>query len=278
LPHQPEVATRYSVVLPAYNALDTINLSLQSIQDQTLAVAEVIVIDDGSTDSTAEIARSWVDRLPMKLLANSSNQGVVSSLNLGVAAATGDWILRLDADDAWTPEHVATIDQLRRQPGVVLVSTQAIFRDAQTGAVSSSAATRPNKIRSALMFRNPIVQSAAAYSRDAFQHAGGYAPGVNWEDWDLWIRILRFGGYATTERVTVSYLVRPDSLSRSNLEYHLAKDKHCMLAAISAHWKQHPVSALCAATRVILTKNEWNIQFDRWLRRWLGRLFNSSKA
>ena len=95
-----------SAVIPAYNAGDTIERALNSVYAQTYEnTIEVIVVDDGSTDETAQIVR---DRFPDVILIQQRNAGAAAARNSGVSAASGEWIAFLDADDEWLPEE--TVD------------------------------------------------------------------------------------------------------------------------------------------------------------------------
>lgn len=90
---------RISVVIPAYNAADVIGETLDSVLRQSLAPDEVIVVDDGSLDGTGDVARAH----PLKpIVLTQVNRGCSSALNAGVAAAAGDAIAFLDADDLWS--------------------------------------------------------------------------------------------------------------------------------------------------------------------------------
>ena len=97
---------KISVIMPAYKAAATIAAALRSIRDQTVRVHEVIVVDDGSPDDTAElVARDFSE---VRLL-RQPNAGPAVARNNGAQAATGDWLAFLDADDVWLA------DKLERQ-------------------------------------------------------------------------------------------------------------------------------------------------------------------
>ncbi|MER5768532.1 glycosyltransferase family 2 protein [Streptomyces sp. NPDC001985] len=103
-----------SVVIPAHNSARTLPACLDSVYSQTTPLHEVIVVDDGSTDSTADIA----ERYPCTLLRRTPNRGVSAARNAGVAAATGEIVFFLDSDEALTPGSVsAALDILRADPG-----------------------------------------------------------------------------------------------------------------------------------------------------------------
>lgn len=93
-----------SVIIPVYNGERFLAEAIRSALDQTLSPAEIIVIDDGSTDASAEVARGFGP--PVRVLAQA-NLGPAAARNLGVAHAAGDLLAFLDADDLWMPEKLA---------------------------------------------------------------------------------------------------------------------------------------------------------------------------
>lgn len=92
------------MVIPAYNAETYLGEAIASVLDQTVAPAEVIVVDDGSTDRTGEVASSFGDRVR---LITQPNQGCAAARNHGVRESSGDHIAFLDADDLWAPDKLA---------------------------------------------------------------------------------------------------------------------------------------------------------------------------
>lgn len=101
---------KISVVIPAYNSGTFILGALDSIASQSVPVHEIIVVDDGSSDETAEKVQQWQGELPLTLI-RQQNHGPSAARNRGIEQATGDWIAFLDADDRWTPRKIE--DQLR---------------------------------------------------------------------------------------------------------------------------------------------------------------------
>jgi glycosyltransferase involved in cell wall biosynthesis len=96
---------KISVVIAAYNASATLGRAIQSVLAQTRPADEIIVVDDGSTDSTADTARQFGSRVRV---ISQSNGGTSVARNTGIQNASGDWIAFLDADDEWLPEKLHT--------------------------------------------------------------------------------------------------------------------------------------------------------------------------
>ena len=94
---------KISVVIPAYNAEKTIGRAIESVLSQTRPADEVIVVDDGSTDVTAEVVRLYGDKV---VLIQQENAGASVARNTGINAAKGNWIAFLDGDDEWLPEKL----------------------------------------------------------------------------------------------------------------------------------------------------------------------------
>lgn len=94
---------KFSVIIPAYNGAATITGALQSVLEQTYQPHEIIVVDDGSADQTAEVVRRFGDRVHYFY---QENKGVSAARNMGAEIATGDWLAFLDADDWYYPDRL----------------------------------------------------------------------------------------------------------------------------------------------------------------------------
>lgn len=113
---------RISVVIPAYNAAAFITETINSARAQTLAPLEIIVVDDGSVDDTAAVAEALGCRV-----IRQANGGVCVARNVGILAATGDWIALLDHDDLWAPRKLERqADALAARPDVTCVATDFV--------------------------------------------------------------------------------------------------------------------------------------------------------
>lgn len=176
---QPPKLPAISVVIPAYNAELFLADAIRSVLEQTVAPLEIIVVDDGSDDGTARVAQRFGERVR---LIRQPNGGPSSARNSGVAAASGDWVAFLDADDAWLPEKLDRQAPLLAEPGVGVVCCGRSRNRARQGWRWLTF----DEIWEA----NEIVVSTAVVRRDVLNSLGGFNPklcGV--EDWDLWLRI-----------------------------------------------------------------------------------------
>src|SRR5215813_9075744 len=118
-----------TVLIPAYNAAGTIGRAIDSVLAQTYTDYEIIVVDDGSRDTTSEIVQLY-DKAVIQLLRLPSNQGASSAVNEGLKIARGKFVAFLDADDEWLPSKVTTqIDALLRNPAAVMATCGCRFVD-----------------------------------------------------------------------------------------------------------------------------------------------------
>jgi GT2 family glycosyltransferase len=182
LPERPLV----SIVIPCFNYGRYLAEAIESARAQTHPDVEVIVVDDGSTDDTAEIAA----RYPVKLV-RQRNRGVGAARNRGASEARGELLVFLDADDVLEPTYVARcLAALAAEgPEVAYAYTQMRYFGDQDGIHESGAFSRRN------VLRGNLVNASAMMRVSAFRAAGGYSPAFRdaWEDHELWVRMFSLG-------------------------------------------------------------------------------------
>ena len=190
---------RVTVVVPAHNAADHIEDTLRSVIRQTFTDWEVIVVDDGSTDATVELARGVDARV--NVIRNPRRGGPAAARNLAVAAAQGELLALLDADDQMLPtylEHqVRLFDTEQARDGRVgIVACDALVLEhggLRKHPYSAIAGTAAGTTLETLLRSNPIFISVLV-PREVVVTAGAFEPqafGV--EDHDLWIRVAELG-------------------------------------------------------------------------------------
>ena len=202
-------APAISVIIPAYNAEHFLPRSLGSVFAQTFPPHEVIVVDDGSTDLTAQVA----EQLGAKVI-RRPNGGLGAARNTGIQHASGEWIALLDADDSWSPEklerQVAVI-----QPDIVLVYTGSRHFD-DRGTRTVQRAIDPLTAKEMLRYCNPILPSSVLLRRQVVLSAGGFIEGApSCEDWGMWVRLVPLGAFAAVAEPLTNYYLHPASMSAS---------------------------------------------------------------
>jgi glycosyltransferase involved in cell wall biosynthesis len=193
-------ASTTSTVIAAHNAAPTIRAAVASVLEQTLPVLEVVVVDDGSTDETAEIVGSIEDSRVRVI--SRPNGGPAAARNTGIAAARGDYIGFLDSDDLWLPGYVERATALlssAENPGFAY--TDAFAFDSTTGRVrrTTAMAAPPDPPRErdgflAALLRRNFVFTATTVPATVLEMVGGYEERLpTSEDYHLWLRILMAG-------------------------------------------------------------------------------------
>ena len=172
-----------TVLICCYNGERFLKRALESLVDQKVVPGdfEVLLIDDGSTDSSYNIAKRFEQRLPFRIYRNDVNLGLAESCNKGIQLAKGDWIIRLDADDAFSPEMLGTIF-------VYVDSKEIDFIYSNRKDIYWDKGEEINvDLQEFNIFR--LVASGIAMRRSLLLDIGGYRK-YYWEEYDLYIRDL----------------------------------------------------------------------------------------
>ena len=195
----PTEVAPITVVIPAFNAAGQLDRALASVQAQTVPAAEVIVVDDASTDTTADIAAGWQDRLPLRIIRCEVNGGIGMARRVAIEAATQPYIANLDADDEWFDHHLATVVPLLGDS--TIVATRCLHRRLDgTGGESVERRTVPGpQDQEAEIFRANFLFSGSVYpAAPLLDPAIGPSELRRAEDWDTWIRLIALGGCRAT--------------------------------------------------------------------------------
>lgn len=198
-----------TVVIPACNAEATLSETLDSLLSQSCKPHEIIVVDDGSKDQTGAIANN---HLSVPTLIRTDNQGVAAALNTGIAAAKGDVLAFLDADDLWLePKLEHQIAFLNNQPNVSMVFTH--MEMFLCPSVSPEAAAR-------LVYPDgpqPCYgTSALMVYKEVFERHGGFDAALRTGTFIDWFSRIKTGGeqYGMLPDVLVKRRVRPGTLGQ----------------------------------------------------------------
>lgn len=206
-----------TAVVPAFQAADTIGATLTGLLTQSYPDIEVLVVDDGSSDATAEVASSHGERVRV---IRQQNAGVSSARNAGAAAARGSLLVFCDSDDVLLPPAVEAMVRAWREAGA---GRRIVSCNAYPLTVEGIAPDRarvmeffpaPERQRQAILATN-FVSTIALIPRDVFDELGGYDTTLPVaEDWDLWLRAIYGGVEIVFERRPLAlYRWRRGSLS-----------------------------------------------------------------
>ncbi|MFA7332502.1 MAG: glycosyltransferase family A protein [Candidatus Delongbacteria bacterium] len=203
-----------SVVIAAYNGEQSLGRTLDSLCAALPADSEVVVVDDGSTDGTAQLVRERGDaRLQ---LVQQANQGPAVAANSGLVVARGRFVARLDCGDLCHPERLALqLDHLRAHPELLLTGCRVRRLDAQGRVLGESEVVRdPARLRRGLMRLNLFQHSSVMIRRDALSAVGGYRPFFRFSlDLDLFLRLSERGPLDNLPQTLSDWVMEPDSIS-----------------------------------------------------------------
>jgi hypothetical protein len=216
----PEIP-RVSVVMAVHNGGRYLEPAVESILGQTFTDFEFVIVDDGSTDSTAEVLRRYEASDRRVRMHHQENAGLVASLNRGCGQARGGYIARMDADDLSFPDRLARqVEFLDRHPKVAVVGSAVMRiddsgREIKRNVCPTSHAEIVEALREYTCFTHPSVMLRAA----ALADVGGYRPAYRAaEDYDLWLRLSERFELANLPDPLLYYRVYPDQVSVRQLD------------------------------------------------------------
>jgi glycosyltransferase involved in cell wall biosynthesis len=214
--------------MPVYNAAATLAACLDSIQAQTLADFELLIVDDGSTDDTGALVAARAREDVRLRVMSGPHRGLVACLNDGLRAARAPLVARMDGDDLMDPERLALQrEYLGAHPRVGVVASRVeAFPAGEAGAGMAEYLRWQNACRSEAALRDeiyvecPITHPSVTFRREVVAAAGGYRDGDFPEDYELWLRLNESGcPMAKIDRCLLRWRQRKDSLSRVDPRY-----------------------------------------------------------
>ena len=191
---------QFSVVIPLYNKAPYVANAIESVLSQTFTDFELIIVDDGSKDNSAEIAAQAIEGHAKCRLIRQNNAGVSTARNNGVVASQGDYLCFLDADDWWAPNFLEEMAKLTTEfPDAGIYGTNYIIvnetkRKTRVSPIGVEAGFEKGYINYCQVYAKtlamPLWTGAVCIPRKVFEEAKGFNPQLKMgEDFDLWIRI-----------------------------------------------------------------------------------------
>lgn len=191
---------RFSVIIPLYNKASYVAKAIESVLAQTFNDFELIIVDDGSKDNSAEIAAQAIENQMNCRLIRQKNAGVSMARNNGVSASQGDYLCFLDADDWWTPNFLEEMAELAAEfPDAGIYGSNYIIvnetkRKTRVSPIGVEAGFEKGYINYCQVYAKtlamPLWTGAVCIPRKVFEETKGFNPQLKMgEDFDLWIRI-----------------------------------------------------------------------------------------
>lgn len=242
---------RISLVMPVRDGARWLGEAICSVQAQTLADFELIIIDDGSKDDSPLIIETIAQGDSRVRAIRQERLGLVAALNRGLSEARGKFIARLDADDLAHPQRLRhQSEYLDSHPEIGLLGTWAVQIDEQGSSIGFlKPPTRPEKLAPLLARMNPFVHSSIMVRDTALKKVGLYRPAFEGaEDYDLWMRISEVTKIANLPEFLLQYRLHPSSVTHRSRMRQLFSARLAQRAAQARHaGTRDPTSGLTAA-------------------------------
>ncbi len=232
-----------TILLPTYNRAASLRRAIESTFEQTFKDWEMIVVDDTSTDGTAEVLADFVRRdSRIKIIRNDHSEyalvGITKVLNQGLEAAHGRYIARLDDDDAWldSDKLAKQVRFLDTHPDYVVVGGGVIVVDGNDKErYRYFKKETDEEIRRTALAANPFSHTTVMFRRDTAREFGGYKARYA-EDWDLWLSMGTRGKLYNFPEYFTAYTM--NDLNKSFI--HQRAQTKCILQFIVAHRREYP--------------------------------------
>ncbi|GEO10995.1 glycosyltransferase family 2 protein [Segetibacter aerophilus] len=198
-----------SIILPVYNAAKYVGEAINSLLEQTFQDFELLIINDGSYDSSEEVVLSFIDSR-ITYVKNENNQGLVDTLNRGIELARGKYIVRMDADDICVPLRLEKqFTWLEKNLSTSVVSCHISFID-ESGKVTGDWEEDVNtvscrEIKQKMAWANCIAHPTVMFRADLIKSYRYNQNQKNTEDYDLWLRLIADG--AVIEKIPEKLLL-----------------------------------------------------------------------
>ncbi|MHB8671183.1 MAG: glycosyltransferase family 2 protein [Acidimicrobiales bacterium] len=229
-----------SVVIPTHNHAAFLPAALDSVLAQTLPAAEVVVVDDGSTDDTPAALDPYLREV---LLLRQPNRGVSAARNAGIAASSSALVAFLDADDVWLPDKLARqVGWFQADPGLGLVHVGMRRIDAEGEVLSIELNGQDGWVhQEMLLLRRPAILGGGSgfmVRRDVLDEIGGFDPDLSTSaDWDLCYRVARRHRVGFVPEVLLEYRCHG-----ANMHRRVEVMEHDMMAAFAKAFSDIPTS------------------------------------
>lgn len=234
--HCPKI----SVVMGVYNGEKYLREAVDSILAQTFTDFEFIIIDDGSTDLTLDIIKTYDDPR-IRLIQNEKNLGLIKTLNKGFSESRGKYIARMDADDISLPERFRLqVEFLEANPPVALVGGQFSYIDGNGKIFAHEQVPTDNgDLQKQLLKNNCFAHPAVMLNSALLKVVGGYSEqALHAEDYELWLRIAENHQIANLGETILLYRIHENQISINKIKKQIDKARECRRDALQRRFSE----------------------------------------
>ena len=207
-----------TVVIPTLDRSHLLRQTLRAVLDQQGVDLEVVVVNDGSSDSTASYLDGVADRR-VRVVRHDRPSGMAEARNAGIRVARTDWVAFCDDDDLWAPTKLATQLATAEASRRTWVYAGVVEVDDQLRVLSGEPPKPPVQVVAELSRWDPVPAGASnvVVHRDALEQVGSFSPDLRHAaDWDLWLRLARHGDPACVARPLVAYRQHRSNMTRDS--------------------------------------------------------------
>jgi glycosyltransferase involved in cell wall biosynthesis len=208
---------RVSVIMSVYNAERYVSESILSILSQSYTDFEFIIINDGSTDNSGAIIKHIAQDDKRILYYEQKNMGLIYSLNKAIDLSTGEYLIRMDADDVSSSERIETmIKYMDTHPELVVLGSYANCIDS-TGKIIGridNLKLENKKIKKWLFFKNQMIHPSVCIRKSLLKNLRYEKIFKDVEDYELWTRLIFVGEFANLPKSLLKYRVHSESVTR----------------------------------------------------------------
>jgi glycosyltransferase involved in cell wall biosynthesis len=224
-------APQVSVLMPCYNAAETISETLDSLFAQTHSNFEIVAVDDGSEDATLEIIQRAAQQDPRLKPIVRPHEGIIPALNSGLAACQAEYVARMDADDLAHPERLKLQTEFleaHSEIGLVAALIEGFPQSELRGGFHIyidwlNSLVEHEQIMRERFVESPFAHPSVMFRKSVVQELGGYQEHGWAEDYDLWLRMAAADvRFAKLSEVLVSWRDHPPRLTRTDSRYSLS--------------------------------------------------------
>ncbi|MBM3256553.1 MAG: glycosyltransferase [Candidatus Moranbacteria bacterium] len=227
-----------SVVMPTYNRIEYLEEAIKSILNQSLKRLELIIVDDGSTDSSIKLIKKYAAKDPRVVyIYNKKDKGVVGASNLGIRRSKGKYIARMDSDDISLPKRLEKeVNFLENHPEIDACGGWVETMGKKGGKVWHIT-TDPDEIKCTMLFCGAVANPTSLVRRSVFFDLGIWYTAYRGiqiaEDYDFWVRLAEKAKIANIPSVVLLYRWHDTNATTSNNSAQSKRVKHIMLRQLN---------------------------------------------